>query len=200
MNKKIYPNVKLGKNVEIGDFVILGIPPKGKEEGELELVIGDNSVIRSHTVIYAGNVIGNNFQTGHNVTIRELNIIKNNVSIGTGSCIEHHINIEDDVRLHSQVFIPEYTALKKGCWIGPNVVITNAKYPKSNGVKDRLEGAIIYENAIIGANSTILPSVKIGKSSIIGAGSVITKNVKEYEVVVGNPQKNINSINKIKYY
>jgi len=198
--KKIYKNVSIGKNAQIADFVIIGEPPNGYKDGELETIIGDDCIVRSHTVIYAGNKIGNNFQTGHNVTIRELNIIKNNVSIGTGSCVEHHVNIEDGVRLHSQVFIPEYTNLKQGCWIGPNVVITNAKYPKSNGVKDRLEGAIVNENAIIGANSTILPSVIIGKNSIVGAGSVITKNVKDSEVVAGNPQRKINDTNNIKYY
>ncbi|MCB0259042.1 MAG: transferase, partial [Calditrichaeota bacterium] len=54
--KKIYPNVELGENVIIEDFCIIGLPPRGYREGELKTVIGSNSVIRSHTVIYAGNV------------------------------------------------------------------------------------------------------------------------------------------------
>ena len=71
--KKIYDNVKLGKNVTIEDFVIIGTPPKGSNEGELETIIGDNAIIRSHTVIYAGTTIGKNFQSGHHVLIREKN-------------------------------------------------------------------------------------------------------------------------------
>ncbi len=59
--KKIYKNVIIGKNAKIGEYVIIGEPPKGYNEGELATVIGDNCVIRSHTVIYAGNKIGNNF-------------------------------------------------------------------------------------------------------------------------------------------
>ena len=72
------------------------------------------------------------------MVIRESNNIGCNVSIGTGSCIEHHINIQDGVRIHSQAFIPEFTVLKKNAWIGPNVVITNAKYPLGKNVKSLL--------------------------------------------------------------
>src|SRR3990172_517711 len=109
----IHPNVKLGKNCIIEDFVIIGTTPKGYNIGEIETVIGDNAVIRSHTVIYAGNQIGNNFQTGNKTNIRELNKIGNNVSIGTLSVVEHHVSIGDGVRIHSQVFIPEFSVLEE---------------------------------------------------------------------------------------
>ena len=102
-------------------------------------------MIRSHTVIYAGNVIGRNFQTGNKVNIRESNRIGNNVSVGTLSVIEHHVEIADNVRIHTQVFIPEFSVLEEGCWIGPNVVFTNAKYPLSPGVKDQLAGPVIRQ-------------------------------------------------------
>ena len=59
----LYPNVKLGKNVRVYMNALVGFPPRGKAIGELELVIGDNAVIRPNTAIYAGNVIGNNFET-----------------------------------------------------------------------------------------------------------------------------------------
>ena len=80
-------------------------------------------------MIYAGNVIGRNFQTGNKVNIRESNRIGDNVSVGTLSVIEHHVEIGNNVRIHTQVFIPEFSVLEDGCWIGPNVVFTNAKYP-----------------------------------------------------------------------
>lgn len=188
---KIYKNVTLGKNVIIEDFCIIGVPPRGKFDGELETIIGDNSVIRSHTVIYAGNKIGNNFQTGNKANIRELNSIGNNVSIGTMSVVEHHVTIEDYVRIHTQVFIPEYSTLKEKCWIGPNVVFTNAKYPAREDTKDNLIGPTIENGAVVGANSTLLPGVNVGKNSIIGAGSVVTKNVLEFATVAGNPARKI---------
>ena len=195
----IYPEVKLGKNCTIEDFVIIGAPPRGYKIGKLETVIGNNAVIRSHTVIYAGNKIGNNFQTGNKVNIRELNKIGDRVSVGTLSVIEHHVKIGNSVRIHSQAFIPEFTVLEDECWIGPNVVITNAKYPKSPAAKTELKGPHIMKYAIIGANSTLLPSIKIGQYALVGAGSVVTKDVPDRWVVAGNPAKLINRIENLPY-
>jgi acetyltransferase-like isoleucine patch superfamily enzyme len=195
----IYPGVKLGKNVVIEDFCIIGIPPRGAKEGELETLIGDDSVIRSHTVIYAGNKIGAKFQTGNKANIRELNEIGDNVSVGTLSVVEHHVKIESGVRIHTQVFIPEYSVLKTNSWVGPNVVFTNAPYPKSPSVKDELVGPTLHENAIVGANSTLLPGVQIGRDAIVGAGSVVTKDVAPGDVVAGNPAKFMKKKSELPY-
>lgn len=162
--------------------------------------IGKNSTIREPTIIYPGNKIGDNFQTGHFVTIREDNEIGDNVSIGSHSNIEHHIKIEDNVRIHSNCFVPEYSLLKHKCWLGPNVVLTNAKYPRSINVKNNLVGPTISEYAKIGANSTILPGIKIGKHALIGAGSVVTKSVPDYSIMIGNPAQIVGDIRKLNKY
>ena len=185
----IYPKVRLGKGCIIEDFVIIGAPPKGHGPGDLETVIGDNAVIRSHTVIYAGNEIGANFQTGNKANIRELNKIGDDVSIGTLSVVEHHVTIGNRVRIHTGVFVPEFSILEEDCWLGPNVVLTNAKYPKAPDAKNKLKGAIIRKNAKIGANVTILPGVIIGENSLIGAGSVVTKDTDANAVYAGNPAR-----------
>jgi len=181
----IHPNVQLGDRCRIEDFAIVGAPPCGKEPGELKTIIGDNAIIRSHTVIYAGNTIGNNFQTGNKANIRECNTIGNNVSIGTLSVVEHHVILEDGVRIHTQVFISEYCVLETGCWIGPNVVFTNAKYPNRPDTKSQLQGCTIRRSAVIGANSTLLPGVVIGEKAVVGAASTIIRNVSAHETVKG---------------
>lgn len=183
----IHPNVTLGEDVVVEDFCIIGLPFKGMKN--IQTIIGSGSIIRAGTYIYAGNQIGKNFQTGNKANIRELNQIGDDVSIGTLSVIEHHITIGNNVRIHSQVFVPEYSSLENDCWIGPNVVLTNARYPKHVSVKDELKGPLIKNNAKIGANTTILPGVKIGENSLIGAGCVVTKHVAPDTVVVGNPAK-----------
>jgi acetyltransferase-like isoleucine patch superfamily enzyme len=188
----IHPNVKLGRDVIVEDFCIIGCPFAGSKAEET--VIGDGSIIRSHTVVYAGNRIGRNFQTGHKANIRELNTIGDNVSIGTLSVVEHHVIIEDGVRIHSQAFVPEYSHLKRNCWIGPNAVLTNAKFPKSPDVKKQLKGPLVDESAKLGANSTVLPAVRIGKNALVGAGSVVTRDVEDHAVVAGNPAKFIRFI------
>ena len=194
---KIYPNVTLGKNIEIGDYVIIGVPPRGKKSGELETVIGDNAVIRSHTVIYAGNLIGDNFQTGHAAMIREENEIGNNVSIGTHSVVEHHVKIGNKVRIHSQAFIPEYSILEDEAWIGPNVVFTNVYHPLCPKAKECMKGPTIKKKAKICANATLLPDIVVGVNALVGAGSVVVDDVPDGVVVVGVPAKVIKSIREL---
>lgn len=196
----IYPNVTLGPGCTVEDYAIIGSPPAGSGKGEMQTIIGGNAIIRSHTVIYAGNRIGENFQTGNKANIRELNEIGDNVNIGTLSVVEHRTRIGNGVRIHTQVFIPEFTVLDSECWIGPNVVITNAKYPASPDAKKELKGVFVKKNAIIGANSTLLPGVVIGRFALIGAGSVVTKDVPDYHVVGGNPARFIKNISMIKSY
>ncbi len=195
----LYAGVELGTDSIIEDYCILGVPPRGYKEGDIPTVIGIGAYIRSHTVIYAGNKIGNNFKTGNKVNIRESNEIGDNVSIGTLSVIEHHVVIGNNVRIHSQVFVPEYSILEDGAWLGPNVVLTNAKYPLSPGVKDNLKGPIIKKGAKIGANATILPGVVIGENALVGAGSVVVRAVPNGAVVVGNPARIIKTISDLPY-
>src|SRR5580765_1402545 len=196
---KILAGVALGTGSIVEEYCIVGTPPRHTREGELQTIIGDGAVIRSHTVIYAGNVIGRNFQTGNKVNIRESNRIGDNVSVGTLSVIEHHVEIADNVRIHTQVFIPEFSVLEEGCWIGPNVVLTNAKYPVSPGVKDQLAGPVVRRGAKIGANVTLLPGVVIGENALVGAGTVVVRDVPPGAVVVGNPARVIGRVADLPY-
>jgi acetyltransferase-like isoleucine patch superfamily enzyme len=195
----IYPNVLLGEGSTTEDFCIVGVPPRGATPGEIPTVIGAGAVIRSHTVIYAGNTIGRHFQTGNKVNIRELNEIGDDVSIGTLSVVEHHVKIGNGVRIHTQAFVPEFSVLEDGCWIGPNVVLTNAKYPLSPGVKDSLAGPLIRRAAKIGANATILPGVVIGEYALVGAGAVVVRDVPAHAVVAGNPARVIGQLADLPY-
>lgn len=190
----IYPNVIFGENVQIEEFCIIGVPPKGKKAGELKTVIGDNAVIRSHSVIYAGNTIGNDLETGHHAFIRENNTIGDNVSIGTGADIEHHTIIEDHVRIHSHAAVPEYTHLKKGCWIGPFVNFINCWHPGCPKAKECIKGPSIGRYAKLGANVLIYPRLDIGDYAFIGAGAIIRKDVPARAVVVGNHNKIVGDV------
>lgn len=196
----IHPNVELGIDTQIGEFVIVGVPPAGAATGELETRIGAGATIRSHSVIYAGNRIGTRFSTGHGVMIRELNTIGDDVSVGTHSVIEHHVTLGDGVRIHSNVFIPEFSIIEHGAWIGPNVVMTNAKYPRGRDVKRDLKGPRLLAGAKIGANVTLLPGVTIGRGALVGAGSVVVHDVPDGKVVVGNPARVIKDATALSAY
>jgi len=196
----IYPGVVWGGAYTLGPFVIVGQAPRGHQPGELATRIGAGAYINSHTVIYAGNIIGTNLRAGHGVLIREQNEIGDDVSIGSGSNVEHHVRIGNRVRLHSNVFVPEWSVLEDDCWLGPNVVVTNAKYPATPTTKEELVGAYIEKRAKIGANTTILPGVRVGTDALVGAGAVVTVDVPPGAVVAGNPARVIKYIAQIPAY
>ena len=196
----VHPGALIGRSPILGLYVILGEAPRGHEIGELVLVIGDEAHIRSHTVIYAGSVIGRRFQTGHGVLVRESNEIGDDVSIGSHSVIEHHVRLGDGVRIHSSAFIPEFSVLEAGAWVGPNVVLTNAAYPSSERAKAELAGPVLKEGAKVGANATILPGVVIGRDALVGAGAVVVEDVPDGKVVVGNPARIVRDVKDIPAY
>ena len=195
---KLFPNVHLGERVRIEEFCVLGRPADGREPGASSLMIGDDSVIRSHTVLYAGVLIGARFRSGHGVLIREGSVIGDDCSIGSGSVVEFEVTIEDRVRLHSQCFVPEYSVLEAGCWLGPRVVVTNARFPQSARAKQSLEPVRIGRYAKIGANATLLPGVVLGEGCLIGAGAVVTRNVPADTVVVGNPARPVGRVSALR--
>lgn len=160
-------------------------------------VVGAGALIRSHTVIYAGNRIGERFQTGHHVLLREANEIGDNVSVGSLSVLEHHVTVGRNVRIHSQCFIPEYSVLEDDAWIGPRVTLTNAPFPRCPDVSACLRGVRVGRAARVGANVTVLPGVRIGERALIGAGAVVTKDVAPGAVVVGAAARQVKTIDEL---
>jgi acetyltransferase-like isoleucine patch superfamily enzyme len=194
-----FPNVHLGEGATLDDFVILGRAPKGAQPGALELAIGPGAVLRSHSVFYAGSRIGARFQCGHGTLVREECTIGDDCSIGSGTVLEFLVTLGDRVRIHSNCFIPEHSVLEDDCWIGPNVVITNAKFPQTPRTKELLAGVRICQGAKVGANSTLLPGVTIGRGALVGAGSVVTKDVPDGMVVAGNPARALCRASELRY-
>ncbi|NIO21593.1 MAG: N-acetyltransferase [Candidatus Aenigmarchaeota archaeon] len=166
----------------IQDNVVLG----NSEDGVLK--IGENSIIRSGTVIYSGVEIGKKLTTGHNVLIRENTTIGDEVLIGTNATIDGDCRIGNKVKIQTGAYIPRNTIIEDGAFLGPFCVLTNDKHMEYGA---KLEGPTIKKGAKIGANATILPGVVVGENAMVGAGAVVAKDVKSGDVVVGNPAKSM---------
>lgn len=195
----IYDNVEIGNNTIICNDCVIGEPlnayySEGDKYENPPTVIGANSLIRSHTIIYAGNIVGDHFQTGHRVTVRENTVFGSHCSLGTLDDIQGHSVFGDYCRLHSNVHIGMHSTLGNFVFVYPYVVFTNDPTPPS----DICIGPIVGDFSQVATGSVLLPGVKIGKHCLVGACSSVTKDVPDYQLVVGVPAKVLKDVREIK--
>jgi acetyltransferase-like isoleucine patch superfamily enzyme len=194
----IYDNVEIGDNSVIANDCVLGEPLNSyyheKQYQNPNTIIGSGALIRSHSIIYAGSTFGENFQTGHRVTIRENCHFGKNCSVGTLSDVQGHCRLGNYCRLHSNVHIGQKSHIGDFVFIYPYVVLTNDPTPPS----DLCIGPTIGNYSQIATMSVILPGVKIGEHALVGAGSIVTKDVADFSLFVGNPAKHITDVREIR--
>ena len=194
---RFHPWVKLGKKFVIDENVVLGYKPYRKIR-ELTLIVGDNCRIRYGTVIYGGSKIGNNLETGHNVIIREGNVIGNNFSIWSNSVVDYECNIGNNVKVHSNCYIAQYTSIEDDVFLSPGTMIANDIHPGCKFFRECMKGPTLRRGVKVGVNVTILPFITIGENSLIGAGSVVTKNIPSNCVAYGHPARVMKSLDELK--
>ncbi|MDR0362655.1 MAG: N-acetyltransferase [Planctomycetota bacterium] len=139
----------------------------------MSINIGRNTRVWQYCVILKGAVIGESCNICSHVFIENDVRIGNNVTIKSGVELWDGITLEDDV------------------FVGPNATFCNDKHPKSGNVNFAVERVLVKQGASIGANATILPGVTIGRNAVVGAGSVVTKDVPDDATVAGNPAKSL---------
>lgn len=135
-------------------------------------IIGKGTKVWHFSHIMPNCTIGENCNIGQNVVISPGVILGNNVKIQNNVSIYTGVTCEDDV------------------FLGPSMVFTNVNNPRSAiNRRDQYSKTVVKKGASIGANATIVCGHDIGKYAFIGAGAVVTKNVPDYALVVGNPAK-----------
>jgi acetyltransferase-like isoleucine patch superfamily enzyme len=197
-NTVIYDNVVIGDNTIICNDCHIGEPTGSyyKDASYINppTIIGADSLVRSHSIIYASNTIGDHLNTGHHVVIRTDNKIGHHTSIGNFTELCGFAVLGNYVRLHTNVFVCEYAIIKDNVWIFAGSLITNDPTPPSNN----MVGPEIGAYSVIAVNSVLLPGVKVGSNCLIGASSLITKDVPDFSVAVGSPAKIISDIRNLK--
>lgn len=141
--------------------------------------------------------IGEGTKVWHQAQIRERANIGRNCIIGKGAYIDFGVSIGDNVKIQNGVFVYHGATIESGVFLGPRVVLTNDKLPRAinpdgslKSDSDWVEGKVlIKKGASVGAGSVVLPGVVVGNFALVGAGSVVTKDVPDYGLVVGNPAR-----------
>ena len=144
--------------------------------------------------------IGQNVQIWHQAQIRENTIIGDDCIIGKNVYIDHSVKVGSKVKIQNNCSL--YSAIiEDGVFIGPHVCFTNDKIPRAIDVKGNLKSGgsnaqdweilttTVKKGASIGAASVLLPGITIGKYAMIGAGSVVTKDVPDFCLILGNPAR-----------
>lgn len=181
--------------VHIGSHCVLGIQPAANKRMrdisnlQQPLIIQSGTKIGHLVSIYAGTQIGKNVFVGDHASIRENVCIKEQSIIGRAAIIELNTVIGNNCTIQTLAYITGDTILEDDVFIGPCVSMSNDKYM---GTQDyHLKGPFISKGAKIGNNASLLPSIRIGKNTIVGAGAVVTKNTGDDKVVAGVPAKEI---------
>jgi UDP-2-acetamido-3-amino-2,3-dideoxy-glucuronate N-acetyltransferase len=133
--------------------------------------------IGAGTTVWQFSVILSGAKIGTNCNINALTLIENDVEIGSNVTVKSGVQIWDGLRIQDNVFI------------GPNVTFTNDFTPRSKQRSADFLQTTIEHHASIGANATIIGGLTVGAYAMIGAGSVVTHDVSQYELVYGNPAK-----------
>lgn len=181
----VHENVHIKRDTKIGAFCEIGLQtPHAKNA---LLVVGANSVIRSHAVIYSGSEIGAGLQTGHHVCIRENSLISEGVQLGSRTDIQGDCSIGAYTKLHADVHVGKKSKVGSFVWLFPEVLLTNDPIPPS----EILEGPTIEDYCVVASKSLLLPGVTLSANSVIGAGSVVKNDIQEWKLAVGNPAKPI---------
>ena len=144
-------------------------------------------MISEKAIIDEGVVLRSNVTIWHFAHIREGVVIGANTKIGEQVYIGLDVVIGHDCKIQNGAYIPKGVVILERVFIGPNATFTNDKYPPSD--KQDWKSTLVEAGASIGANATILPGVVIRADAIVGAGSVVTKDIPEREIWVGNPAK-----------
>ncbi len=197
-NTVIYDNVIIGDNSIICNHCVIGEPVNDyyftSSYENPETVLKEGAFIRSHSIIYAGSVFGENFSTGHRVTIREHSKFGNNCRIGTVSDIQGYVEFGNNCWLHSNVHIGQQSKIGNFVFIYPYAVFTNDPTPPS----DTCIGPTVGDFSQIAVGTVLLPAAEIGKHCLVGAQSLVGGKYDDYSLIIGNPAKKIKDVRELK--
>ncbi|MCB9032260.1 MAG: N-acetyltransferase [Chitinophagales bacterium] len=153
--------------------------------------------IHDTSIVDKSSKIGDNTRIWHFCHIMHNVIIGNNVIVGQNCFIANDVHIGNGVKIQNNVSIYKGVIIENNVFVGPSVVFTNVINPRAFiERKEAYQTTLVKKGASIGANATIICSNTIGNYAMIGAGSVVTKTVKDYALVVGNPAKQIAWVSK----
>ncbi|MBN2012881.1 N-acetyltransferase [candidate division KSB1 bacterium] len=187
---------QIGDNVRIDDHTVIGKQPMRskrsifKAETPPPAKISNDCLFGAHVVIYAGSTISNNVLVADTAAIRENVTIGEYTIVGRGATVENFCKVGKKCKLETACYITAYSVIEDYCFIAPGVMTTNDNFlGRTEERFKHFKGVTVRRGGRIGGRAVILPGIEIGEDAVIGAGSVVTKDVPARQIVVGAPAK-----------
>lgn len=174
------------ENAEILGPCVLGHPTSNANQAPL--VLGEGTIIRAYAVLYQGATLGSQVHVAHGAIIREDNVVGDEASIGAQVLLWPRNRIGARTRIQAGSFL-EGSVLGDDVFCGPHVTFTDDPHPPCPSYLQCVGGAKVGNGTSIGGNATLLPGVTIGEKALVGAGSVVTRDVVAGDVVAGVPAR-----------
>jgi acetyltransferase-like isoleucine patch superfamily enzyme len=192
----VYPGTVLGAGVRVLENAVVGKQPTlsprstAKREDLAPAVLGAGTIVSTAAVVFAGSTIGARVIVGDQSCVRERVTIGDDVVVGRGALIENDTTIGALTKIQANAYITAYSTLEDNVFVAPCVVTTNDNFMgRTERRHELIKGPTIHRGARIGGGAILCPGVDIGEEAFVGAGAVVTKDVPQRVIVVGNPAR-----------
>jgi acetyltransferase-like isoleucine patch superfamily enzyme len=190
----IHDDTEIGKNVVVGDNTVLGKTPMRasistlKEKRLPPAVIADRVMIGTSVAVYRGSKVGEGVMIADLASVREDVEVGKFTIVGRGVAIENNTRVGNYVKLETNSYITAHSIVEDRCFIAPGVTTSNDNFlGRTEERFKHTKGPHIRKGARVGANATLLPGITLGEDAVVGAGSVVTKDVPPRKTVAGVP-------------
>ena len=192
----VHAGTVLGDGVIVDDHAVLGKRPHVSRTSTLELtelaplIVGSGTYVGAQAVLYAGTVVEAEAFVADSAQIRERCRIGRRVVVGRAVTIENDCTVGDYTKLQTAAYLTAHSTVEDHVFIAPQVTTTNDPYiARTTARHAAIAGPHIHRAARIGAGAVLLPGVDIGQEALVAAGSVVTRDVPAYRVVMGVPAR-----------
>src|ERR1700704_6685920 len=192
----VYEGSVLGEGVRVLENAVVGKQPSlgskstAKREPLPPTTIGDNTVISTGAIVFAGPSIGADCIVGDQSCIRERVTMADDCVLGRGSLIENDTTVGAGTRIQAEAYITAYSTLEEDVFIAPCVVTTNDHFMgRTEKRRALMKGPTIRRGARVGGGAILCPGIEVGEGAFGGAGAVVTKDGPARKLVVGSPAR-----------
>ena len=194
-NVVLYSGTRIGSGCEIGHGAIIGRPSRvsvasvASDGAPAPTIIGPRSIIGAYAIICAGVQMDEDAYVGDHALVREGTRLGARVSVGFSCSISRNVIIGDDTRLQGFCGFPQDTIIEERCSIGPYVVALASTFSDRDAETSKV--VRIEAGSRLGSAVQLMPGVTVGSHSVVGTGSIVTRNVEPGAVVAGSPARTL---------